>query len=435
VYRARVISLTAATVVLTAISFQAGRRVVVARREHDDAARQSRANSANIGSTRIRLNSDDDHKIRLENLAAVPFAELYDLIRAASPETRSNWAKQLEALPASPRKLAAIESFYKTLVQLDAKAAVELVLGIGDRRVQRIAADAVIGTFREADIKIIAEMLMNLPTASRRRMRLSQLAGEWLQIDPPTAIECVEHHRDQLSDDEFYSFMWTWTLLDPSAARSWFERQTLGQQRKSAIRGVVLGWYQRDPAAAVEYAAAHADSKEFRDVMGEIANGVIRDTPDEPADFIKEMPDGYARDALIKAVVESTKGRQPVNSADDVVKWLVALPNSIWTGHVDDLLAAWEGKDGAAVLYWIEELPVETRAQLLAEHSPHGDGIPSARAFALALNISDRKLRDAALQKFAESLGTTREEALHSLQDLSVSAAQKRYLRSFLKTK
>ncbi|MEP7015136.1 MAG: hypothetical protein ABI925_06830 [Verrucomicrobiota bacterium] len=427
------IALAGCAVVLLLGSYEAGRQTALIQRARPTIRLSERA-SQTLSPTKFGSASDTHENIRLENLGRISFGELYDLIHSASPEQRSSWAKQLESLTGGPRKLAATEAFFKVLIQLDANAAVQLVAEITDRRARRVAIDAVLGAFREADIAIVAEMIIRLHATSDPKTRLSSIAREWLQIDPAAAVKFMERHRDQLANDDLYSFMWDWSIIDPAAAHSWFEHQDRAQQTDNVIRGVVLGWYQRDPAAAVEFAVAHLDLKGVRGVIGEIANGIVRDTSEQPVDFINEMPT-LARNALIDAVIQSTKVREPSNSPSDVARWLVALPNSIWTGRVAELLTTWERKDGPAVLSWIDELPMEKRAQLLTEHSPAGEGISPERIFELAVEIPDHKMREAALQKFSERLGPTREEALKSLQKLSLSVAQKHYVRSFLKFK
>jgi hypothetical protein len=425
----QIISVIAAVIIVSALAFQAGRETATPepnctaiKRADSSASASSKAN--------IRAGLIDQHNVILVNLATVPFGELYDLISGASPEKRVSWAKKLESLSSGPRKLAAIESFYKTLVQLDPRSAIQLVLEIKTRPEQKIAIAAVLGTVREADLKLAAEMLIALPAFDRRGL-FGSFMSEWIQVDPAGAIEFIQRDRDHLSSDELYSVMWSWAEHDPMTARDWLDRLDAEQQTSNVIRGVVLGWYQRDPAAALGYAAARTDSKQFCDVVDEIAIDVVRDREEKAADFVKDMPTS-AKEALVNAVIRSPKTRHPVLSTDEVVRWLVELPDSMWTGRVDGLLSTWEKNDGEDTLAWIEQLSEEKRAQLLSEHAPQGEKIPRERIFSLASEISDFKLRETALRKFATSLGKTRDERLHSLQSLNVSAAQKHYLRSLL---
>src|SRR5689334_115158 len=116
-----------AFVVLLLGFFQAGRQSIRFQRSGLSVAAASATPSATVRKIISPLVAED-HKVRLENLASVSFGELYDLIHEASREQRASWAKQLEALPAGPRKLAAIDVFYKTMVQLDARTAIDLAL-------------------------------------------------------------------------------------------------------------------------------------------------------------------------------------------------------------------------------------------------------------------------------------------------------------------
>jgi hypothetical protein len=429
--RVRLTVLIVCVVAIVFASFEAGRHSVDFQRRHL-AVLLRESTSQRVSSARSDSESDTHKKIRLENLGGISFGELFDLMHEASSEQRQRWAQQLDALPQGPRKLAATEAFYKIMVQLDAAAAADLVLQIRDAAARKAALDGVLGAFREEDIEKIGAMLLKLRATVDRRINYSAIAVEWLQVNPAGALDFFERHRSELSDQDVDTFMYRWGMIDSAAARQWLEHQEPSQRTHSVVRGMVAGWFQVDPRAAVEYAAIHSEEKKFRDIINEIAGWIVRDFDERGTVFIETMA-VPAREKLIAAVVARTQGRDYAYSADEATKWLVGLPNSMWAGHIDELLTAWETKGGEDLMYWLNELPADKRAQLLTEHSPKGEGIPAEKVLSSVMEIPERGARETALRKFAERLGATRDEAVHFLQHLPISPAQKQYVKSFLR--
>ena len=95
------------------------------------------------------------NSVFVSDIASVPFADLYDVLRSGKAEDRANWLAQLEALPKGPKKFTAVSSFFKTLVQLDAKEAIELIGRLKERQILQIASDAM---FKAAPASVMPQM-------------------------------------------------------------------------------------------------------------------------------------------------------------------------------------------------------------------------------------------------------------------------------------
>ncbi|HEX8680592.1 MAG TPA: hypothetical protein VF683_11575, partial [Chthoniobacterales bacterium] len=55
-----------------------------------------------------RASADEHRNVTMRNIATVPFSQLYDILRSASPEQIAAWARELEQLPEGPRRAAAV---------------------------------------------------------------------------------------------------------------------------------------------------------------------------------------------------------------------------------------------------------------------------------------------------------------------------------------
>src|SRR5204862_5942525 len=69
-----------------------------------------------------------DHQAEsIREVAAMPFSEIYDVLRSATRTQKIAWAAELERMPRGPRQNAAIAAYFKSLVQVDSKAAIQAV--------------------------------------------------------------------------------------------------------------------------------------------------------------------------------------------------------------------------------------------------------------------------------------------------------------------
>src|ERR1043166_8364436 len=99
--------------VLIVASFNGGRVVERRAQQQSNVPSKESATITSAGKSN-RLLPDDvnqsDH-ILLANVATVSFSELWDVMRAAAPEKRSAWARELERMPPGTRRTAALKSF------------------------------------------------------------------------------------------------------------------------------------------------------------------------------------------------------------------------------------------------------------------------------------------------------------------------------------
>ena len=148
----------------------------------------------------------------------------YDALRSATVERRAAWLSDLEALPNGPRKNAAFSSFFKTLVQLDAREAISLVDRLQGKHVRQVASDAM---FKAAPASAMPEMaaflLRNNLKTNGIEGHLGEAIEEWSRVDPVAVSLFLDQHAG--SQDLrwcFDSLLFQWARLDPESAKTWF---------------------------------------------------------------------------------------------------------------------------------------------------------------------------------------------------------------------
>lgn len=418
---------------LASLSFQAGRNTAIAQRNSNLAKKaQSHRSVPSGGNDRL-----DIENVTIGNAGAVSFQELYDLLQIASPERRLAWAKQLEEMPVGPQKFAAIDSFYKALVQIDPPAAADAVIHSSDLRTQEAAAAAAVGAAPPSGLADMAEMLTQL--RGRWKRTLDDVLFNWSAFNPVAASQFVGQHLDDVSDAGFFLVASNWAAIDPPATKVWVERLDQRHQSAEAIRGLVMGWKDNDRESALDYAITHADEERFQSTIRNLADALFHESPEQARLFTLRLPSDKSRTEAIEAVVATATSimmegpRDWPRPPEDVAKWLITLPHDLWKGEMANLLSNWQQGGPKAALAWIEQLPAENRGLVLSEYCPTGDGVDPKRVLTLATNIDDANIREQALRKFVDALGGTREKAIASLSTLNLSASQKKYLASLLK--
>lgn len=437
--RKQIILVITVAIVVSSIAFEGGRQTAIVQRNRDAINQKQSAGFSHRASAPSTL--VDEHKLLLRNIASVSFPELYDLLQSASPETRMDWAKQIEAMPAGPQKFGAIETFYKTLVQVDVRAASQLVLNLSDHRLQTIAVSAMIGAAPESAMSEMAATAIRVPRYYRG-LEFDKALDDWSEVDPVAASRFVEEHPKDTSPLDIIS---TWAAIDPNAARTWLDRVLVERKDDEehvaqAILGLCAGWREADTTGALNYAVAHADEERFGKAIQNLASSLFLDSPEQARTFIERLPNDQLKKAAVGEITTITTGVILGGSpdwprpADVVAKWLVALPKEVWLEQIGSVTSQWANEDELGFRSWLNQLPNESRDQVIANYCESADTREPERAITIAMNISDEVLREKSLRELLKAFGSTKEQAIERLQTFNLQPATKRHLRQLLES-
>lgn len=385
--------------------------------------------------------SEEFDRILIRNVGTVPFIEVFDLLRAAPPETRTRWIRQLDAMPDGPQRNAALSSFFKTFVQIDPRAAAESVEGLHDKDGRYLAVEATVGAAPLSAMGEMASMLIKSPPDTfegARRDFWGDVIFDWSAVDPVATAQFLEQHPDACARHSS-SLLFNWAQVDPDAAMAWLERQPANLQTEETLSGLIGGWSNHDEPNAVAFAVAHASEKNFKRAINSLADTVFQRSPDDARTFLLRLPN-EARVEAISEIVSTTTGMVlglPENwerPPEDVAKWLLTLPKESWGEAMEDLVGNWDRRDAPGLASWIKQLPVETRDRVAADYCSAGDLRHPEQAIALGLKITDGTLREQSLRKVMDRWcgSDPPDEALALLQKIQLTEAEVQYLVGLL---
>lgn len=431
-------SAAVAAVVVVLLSFQAGRQV---GRSIEDAQSGAPVPRLPIDS-RVNAQTTDLEKVLIANVAIVGFEQLYEVLRAASAEQRNKWAKRLDEMPWSPRKIAALTSYYKAFVQLDPVSAVASVDALSDVDTKMIAAEALVGAAPAQALGEVANVLIRLPrdrVSTRWRNYLQDTIEEWSSVDPRAVAQFFDDHPADELEDYAWALAYNWAQVDPNSARAWVEQQPLRDSGSEPFDSLVVGWFQNDRYGAQNYAIAHADNERFERAVQDVTIETYLISPEEARGFLDRLPNEKLKKAAIFEISRVTSDKREAEikenerPPDVVADWIVGFPSEDWRGGtMGHVLEIWEAVDPQALTGWVNRFPPETRNQIIAEFCMSAAQTDSRLAVGLGFSITDPNLRESVLSKYAQSFGNKRAEALEGIEKSTLPSEQKKYLVKLL---
>jgi hypothetical protein len=388
-------------------------------------------------------------RITIRDIATVPFSELYDVLRSASREQLLAWARDLESMPRGPLQRAAVTAYYKSLIQVDHHAAIDAVLDAKNLLARDAAIDAMMKAAPESIWADLAEMTAKLPYPGRGYAQ-DNLIPNWSRVDPVAASQFVEKHRFSAGvklpgdeSDRVVSLLGNWGEIDPAAARKWIEADA-SRQTVDAFRAFLTSWGRVDRAAAIDYAVANASRPNLGGAVNDLVYAFVRSAKEDASRLLLLLPPEAAKAALKKVAdvtnpheIDPNVDRPPnyQRPPEEVARWMVALPVELWKESIGRVAEGWLNHDNDSAKAWLTQLQPELRdvtiVSVCREAKSHQ--ISAQQVIEIGLTISDPKLRDTTLGEFVRTLGFTTAETLEVLDDLSIPAEQKAYLRKIMR--
>ena len=361
--------------------FQVGRQSVAASASSEPTTATALALPSSDLSPRSDALAPREHKPRsVREIATVPFAEIYDVLRPATREQLMAWAADLERMPRGPRQRAAIAAYYKSLIQVNHRAAIESVFRIRNLPMRDVAIDAMIKAAPESIWADLAAMEARLPYPGRGFGR-NDLVKNWSRVDPVAASEFVEKHRFspgiKLSgeeDDRVVLLLNNWGEIDPIAARNWLEADA-SRQTKEAFQAFVTSLGRVDRGAAIDYAVANARQPNFEGAVNELVYQFVRSAKEDATRLIMLLPPECAKVAVKNVaditnpeVIDPNLDRPPdyQRPPDEVARWMVNLPVEFWRESIGKVADEWLDRDAVSARSWFDQLRPDLRNVAIA---------------------------------------------------------------------
>jgi hypothetical protein len=431
--RVQAVIIGLAAAILAIAGFQTGRYTVDAAAVSNKTATIPSQPLSEVASRKDALVERQQDRIIIREIATVPFSELYDVLKSASREQLLAWARDLERMPRGPRQRAAVTAYYKSLIQVDHRAAIDAILRAQNLPMRDVAISAVMAATPESLWADLNGMLDKLPHP-RRGSFPQDLIWNWSRVDPVAVGKYYDKHpvEGEGENSGLYQLLFNWGKIDTAAAKEWLESDA-SHQKKEAFRAFVVAWAEADRGAAINYAIANASRSEFEPAVKDLSYYLLRLFPDDARTFVLLLPPEQARVAMEEiahkttgVILHAEPGYQ--RPPDVVARWMSALPLDLWRDEIGAVVSAWMTEDAAAAIIWLNQLQPDARDAALADLCRSRWTDTAEETLPLGFTIRDQRLRDQVLGEFARKFGDTRDEAIAGVSNLNIPAAQKKYL-------
>jgi hypothetical protein len=433
--RSQGIVLGLVAIALALVGFQAGRRSVDGAVLAKTLAIEPNGPVRDVAPRRRTLFEHDQKSLTVREIATVPFSELYDVLKSASHEQLLAWARDLEQMPRGPRQRAAVTAYYKSLIQVDHRTAIDAVFRAQNLPIRDAALEAITKAAPESIWGELAEALAGLPFP-KRVVFGENIISNWSAVDPVAAAKFVETNPLTDPDDRLVSLLHNWGEIDPHAAREWLEADH-SRQTKDAVSAFVNAWARTDRPAAIGYALANALRPEFEDAIKDLASGFLREEQSEATRLMLLLPPESAKAALKQVARDTASGNFHLSdnderSSDLVLRWMLTLPIELWKDAAGGLVDDWLTRDPGAATNWLDQLRPDLRDAAIASFCRGANSGSVEQVLALSQTITDRQLRDRSLREFARTLRWPPYGSIDAVDQLPISEKQKAYLRTLM---
>jgi hypothetical protein len=333
-----------------------------------------------------------------------------------------------------------LSSFYKTFVQLDPHAAAKSIAGLQKKQSQFIAVSAMVGAVPQSALGEMAAMLVKLPYdvfPRRSPDYLGNVIYDWSAVDPGAAARFLEEHPEA-SENHAGSLLSNWARLEPEEARAWLEKQPESVQTETAFDGLIMAWFQRDEANASAYAVAHGGEGKFKQAINDIAFVLMLRSPDEARTFLLRLPNEAKTIAIQEIGMNMTSEKfdasiGSMRPAEDIARWIITLPKESWRQGLGTVLDHWESQNAAGFSTWLQQLPPETRDEIVTAYCFSGTSKELDLAIPMLLAMTDLTRRDRTLREYlADRLPPSRDKAEWVINQSALSPAEKKLVINLL---
>ena len=366
-----------------------------------------------------------------ERLERLEFREVFENVRRADPEQRQEWLRQIEGMPANPRKVAALCAFLRALVQVDAHAAGDAVVNL--KRYRSSAMQAVVEAAPPAAMPHLLDMLLRLPHEVRtyQEDHLLIALDQWAHIDPEAVAKFLDEHERFRTRDSVSSFVFTWAALDRDAAWAWLQ-QLPESTSGDAVRDWLDGWYSSEPDAASAWAEQNSGDARFKDAVLSMAVNLFEQDAARTRDYVSRLPSREMRQEALELLVADYSSRY--DRAADLRKTadlLTEFPAEEWPDDLSRFCDRWRDSDVGELFRWLLELPSPYQ-QKIVESIPTADSEHPEKDLVAALRLPPSDVRSAILRQLLRDDGSS-ERAGDWLDGLKLARDDRAELQRWLR--
>jgi hypothetical protein len=348
--------------------------------------------------------NDKRDKVILGDIATVPFQELYGVLSARSSDEIAELARQLNNLPPGRDTKAKITTLFKAWAQLDARAALTAAAALKTAEAKSVAIGAVVASADTTSAQSLAMTLNQLSaevlSPTERTIFLDKALSKWSELDPVAAAKFLDSVPS--SNAGFFgarmNIARNWAATDPGAALAWAQAQGDTRDARSAISGVISGWWENDPRAAEAYVNSHLDTIGIGAAMN-ITSQLFRRDPQQAKDWASRLPTPEARRNADSYIAMQMANLDPKGASE----WAASLPDDVRSQVLSGTISKWARTDRAAAEQWINNLNGTTRDEAIGAYSSTMGFHDPAAGLTWAASVSDPKIRSATVERIVRN--------------------------------
>ncbi len=256
---------------------------------------------------------------------------------------------------------------------------------------------------------------LELPEAQRNSQMLSQMMGQYSNLDPKKAFDFATSLQNPQEQTAAVTGLFSnWGNDDPEAAAAGWKKLPAGQGRLEALDTVATSWGHSDPEAAKAWADSLSGTERAR-ALAAVLPALALDNPvtasTQLAALIASPADGMAKN------LASSAGRLAGQWADDdpasASKWASSLPDGQSRDEgLKAISRSWSQYDAIGAAEWLATLPSgssrDAAIQPLVNQVRNTD---PTTAFSWAASISDENDR---LNELRQTLKSWRSSDLNA---------------------
>jgi hypothetical protein len=373
-------------------------------------------NQAGEREAKARIEALDDlSQARVDDLGAVPAAELTQLMGRATPEQLAAMAFKFNDAPVDARTLGGLGVFFQAWTELDPKAALLGAFQLKDVTLRKLAATTVVNSVSPSAAPELIAHLTEHPDkdllAECKNEFLDTLVSSWSYLDPESASKFVDSLGDtntNLNYNAREKIGYAWGTLDPKAALDWVAK--LGDNesgdRASLYNQVIRGWSLNNIAAAKDYVAQHLDDPGASYATASIAAAMFENDTEGAANWLNSLPPGDARDNAERRVASMWAQKNPSSAAH----WLATLPEGEQTNVVSIIANNWVNTNWTDASRWLATLTGDVRDQAVTAAVNRDNSTP-VESLSLALWIKSDQMRNDTIETVIRNWAATDAQA------------------------
>jgi len=180
-------------------------------------------------------------------------------------------AAAINDLETSALKTRLVEDVVGPLMKKDPAEATQWIAGLGDKRSQSFAVEAVL---RQSDFDQIINFTSNLPATGFDSHQVESIFSFAANQDPAKALELAASIPHELKPHAVKESVFRWCLDDPQKAAHWISEQAMGAEFDAAVGGVAKAIRNNYNPDILKWTSQVGSEQQRQDYVQEIAHNM-----------------------------------------------------------------------------------------------------------------------------------------------------------------